>query len=123
MNYQNKYLKYKSKYLNLLSAQNNSVNRFTTQLGGGVKKSNEIYLFKAEWCPHCVHFKDTWSELQSNLKNKYQFKTFDSDADANKIKEWGVKGFPTIIKKQGDNVTEYVGPRDYESVRQFIETD
>jgi len=91
-------------------------------LGGGNEKP-EIYLFKADWCPHCTGFKPTWEKLSKNLKSKYNFTTFDADKDGEKIKKWNIKGFPTIIKKTGNNMEEYVGPRDEISVREFIEAN
>ena len=88
--------------------------------GGGAEKT-EVYLFKADWCPHCVAFKSTWEKLQKDLKNKYEFITVDSDKDKKVIEKWAIKGFPTIIKKVGENAKEYVGPRDEASVKKFIE--
>jgi hypothetical protein len=91
------------------------------QLGGGEKK--EIYLFKAEWCPHCVGFKPTWKKLEKELSSKYTFVTYDSEKDKASIKKWDIKGFPTIIKKTGNDMEEYIGPRDEESVKTFITSD
>ena len=116
MDYTKYYLKYKSKYLKLKLKLNN-----INQLGGGGKK--EIYLFKADWCPHCVSFKKTWENLESKMKNKYTFVTYDADKDKQLIQKWGVEGFPTIIKKVGNTMVEYVGPRTEESVITFIEAD
>jgi len=116
MDYSKKYLKYKSKYLKLKST--------SIQTGGASNsEKKEIYLFKAEWCPHCVAFKKTWQSLQEKMKDKYKFITFDSDKDKQSIEKWDIKGFPTIIKKEGNTMKEYVGPRDEESVEVFIEAD
>lgn len=121
MDFYKKYLKYKSKYLNLVNTKNQKIQM------GGAKASNDdkttIYLFKAEWCPHCVSFKKTWKDLQEIYKNKYNFVTYDSDKDKVIIEKWKISGFPTIMKKQGNNVKEYVGPRDEESVKTFIESN
>jgi thiol-disulfide isomerase/thioredoxin len=91
------------------------------QAGGGEKK--EVYLFKAEWCPHCTGFKPTWKKLEKEFNNKYTFITYDSEKDKNSIKKWDIKGFPTIIKRIGNDMEEYVGPRDEESVKKFITAD
>jgi len=117
--YYEKYLKYKTKYLNLtkMIAQEG---HFPVQEGGGNEKPT-IYLFKAEWCGHCKGFKPTWEKIQKDLKNKYEFITIDSEKDKAEISQWGIKGFPTIIKKISDNAEEYVGPRDEISVKEFIE--
>lgn len=114
-NYKAKYLKYKSKYLNM---KNN-----ISQNGGGATSKTTVYLFKAEWCPHCVGFKPTWAKIQKDLKSKYEFVTFDSDKDKASIDKWNIKGFPTIIKKNDTTAQEYIGPRDEMSVKEFIESN
>lgn len=88
---------------------------------GGAENKTQIYLFKAEWCGHCKGFKSTWEKLQNDLKGKYEFITLDSDKDKEQISQWGIKGFPTIIKKVNDKAEEFVGPRDELSVKEFIE--
>jgi len=113
MDYFQKYQKYKSKYLNakLLTAN---------QVGG--KNSKELYLFKAEWCGHCKSFKNDWTKLQNDteLKNKINFITMDSEINKNEIKEWNVEGYPTIILKSGDKAVEYNGPRNIDNIKEFI---
>ncbi len=49
-NYYNLYIKYKKKYISLKNKQNKE----HIQIGGGNKK--DVFLFKAEWCPHCQGF-------------------------------------------------------------------
>jgi thiol-disulfide isomerase/thioredoxin len=114
--YYQKYLKYKAKYFNLKSFAQNK------QFGGSNKNEPvEIYLFKADWCGHCRGFKPTWEKLSKELNSKYKFITVDADKDKDKIEKWKIQGFPTIIKKVGENATEYVGPRDEQSVKDFIQ--
>jgi len=109
--YHEKYLKYKTKYLNLKN--------MSSQKGGGEK--TQIYLFKAEWCGHCKGFKPVWEKIKKEYESKYEFITIDSDKDKEKIEEWKISGFPTIIKKNNNSAEEYVGPRDEESVVKFIQ--
>lgn len=119
MDYQEKYLKYKSKYFDLKQ----KMQQIDMKGGASVENTAEIYLFKADWCPHCRAFKSTWDKLSSDLKSKYKFITVDADKDEDLIKKWNVQGFPTIIKKSGKNAVEYVGPRDEQSVKEFIQTN
>lgn len=114
MNYHDKYLKYKSKYLKLKSLEESQNN----MIGGS--NMNTIYLFKAEWCGHCQGFKPTWEKLQNKLSNKINFVTYDSEKDSSLMEKYKIKGFPTLIMKVGDKAIEYVGSRDYESVKDFI---
>jgi len=113
MDYQSKYLKYKNKYISLKNSMN-----YDQQKGGNVKPS--VYLFKAEWCGHCQHFKPVWEGLQEKYRNKYNFITYDSDKNSKEIKEWKVEGFPTIYFKNGNNATEYSGSRDVDSLVTFF---
>ncbi len=115
MDYQSKYLKYKNKYI----ALKNSLK--LNQQKGGESVKPDVYLFKAEWCGHCQHFKPAWEALQNKYRTKYNFITYDSDKNGKEIKEWKVEGFPTIYFKNGDTATEYNGPRDVDSLVKFFE--
>ena len=123
MNYREKYLKYKAKYLKLKS-QEKQLNNIIIQNGGADNKKQDstLYLFKAEWCPHCIQFKNTWSNLKKHLGNKVNFVMFDDKKDADKITEFNIDGYPTLILKNGDKAIEYVGPKNFESVKEFIDT-
>jgi thiol-disulfide isomerase/thioredoxin len=116
MDYRDKYLKYKAKYLKLKSLEKSYQ---TKQMTGGSDKGT-IYLFKAEWCGHCRGFKPTWEKLQKDMQNKVNFITYDSEKDANIMKKYNIGGFPTLIMKVGDKAIEYVGSRDYDSLKDFI---
>ena len=116
MNYHDKYLKYKNKYLKLKSyEQNHKI------MNGGKAPKATLNLFKAEWCPHCVNFKPTWNKIQEN-NDKISFKTYDADVHKKDIKKFEVQGFPTLILTTGDKAIEYVGQRDYNSIQEFIST-
>lgn len=99
----------------------NNLYLYVHKQSGGSDPKPQIYLFKAEWCGHCKGFKPTWEKIQKELKGKYEFITLDSDQDKEQISQWGIKGFPTIIKKVNENAEEFVGPRDENSVKEFIE--
>ena len=112
MDYRAKYIKYKTKYTKL---QNK-----LSQTGGTNKQKNTIYLFKAVWCGHCKAFMPTWEKLQKEMGKKVNFVTYDSDANSEEIKKYGIEGFPTIILQTHDKAVEYVGPRDENSLIEFI---
>jgi thiol-disulfide isomerase/thioredoxin len=109
--YESKYLKYKAKYNNLKKQQ---------YIMKGGSDTNTLYLFKAEWCPHCVNFKDTWNFLQKDMKGKVNFIAYDADKDKDIIKKYNVEGFPTLMLKTKDKVIEYVGERNIDGIRQFV---
>ena len=112
--YELKYLKYKGKYLSLLSdieaAQKS--NFLQAQTGGGEKI--DIMLFKWEQCGWCKKFEPHWNAASSieSLKKKFNFITYDANNDKDKVKEYKVDGYPTIIFKDSTGVNPYDGPRD-----------
>jgi thiol-disulfide isomerase/thioredoxin len=108
--YNEKYLKYKTKYLNL---------KKSISLKGGSNKS-ELYLIKADWCGHCKMFKPTWAELQNKVKS-VDYVTLDADKDKTEIEKYGIQGYPTILLKSKQQVIEYNGSRDYNSLVDFIQ--
>ena len=117
MDYKDKYLKYKQKYLNYKNFLNNK------QTGGSTQKPT-LYLFKADWCGHCRSFKNEWERLQqmADLKDKVNFETVDADKNKEKINEWKVQGFPTLILQKDKTAIEYNQSRDAESLAEFIKT-
>ena len=112
MDYELKYLKYKNKYKKL----NQKI------MLGGKKSKNTLYLFKAEWCGHCIGFKQTWTQLQKDFKNKINFISYDADQDTEIMKNYNIQGYPTLIMQQNDKAIEYVGNRNIDSLKEFINT-
>lgn len=106
--YQEKYLKYKTKYLFLKNS---------LQKGGG----KTLTLIKADWCGHCKTFMKTWDELPFNIKN-INFKILDSDNNKKEIERYNIKGYPSIFLENG-NVIEFNGKRDIESLKKFVENN
>jgi thioredoxin-like negative regulator of GroEL len=115
MDFKQKYLKYKQKYLNLQM-------ELYTQ-GGGSTQSSQITLnlFKADWCDHCNTFKPTWEALQKNKQFNIKYKTFDADEHKSEIANWKIEGFPTLILQTGNKSVEFVGQKTMESISKFIQ--
>jgi thiol-disulfide isomerase/thioredoxin len=112
MDYREKYLKYKNKY-------NKLRNNLSIQ-SGGKKKKNTLYLFKASWCGHCIAFKSTWDQLQTDLKNDINFETYDADEHGDIMKKFKIDGYPTLILKKEDQAFEFVGTRDLQGLKDFV---
>lgn len=114
--YHTKYLKYKRKYLDLKNKLD--------QTGGSNKQVNKekptLYLFKADWCPHCKQFLPLWNKL-SKKYNHIDYKTMDSEKNRKQIQQWEVTGYPTIIYKINNKAIEYNGPRTIKDLSEFIE--
>lgn len=110
--YQDKYLKYKSKYIKLKKKLNFNMS------GGGNNKT--LILIKAEWCGHCQRFKSVWDELPKHLPN-IVFKILDSDENKTEIDKYNIKGYPTLILKINDKNIVYEGERTIEKIKEFVE--
>tara|TARA_Y100000741_G_C18256243_1_gene559070 strand:- start:2509 stop:2898 length:390 start_codon:yes stop_codon:yes gene_type:complete len=78
-----------------------------------------IYLFKADWCPHCQNFMSTWTKMKQKYGNKVQFKTLDSDKDKSEMRQHKIEGFPTIKNSNGN---EYTGNRSEIDFDKWINT-
>ena len=116
VDYTQKYLKYKTKYLELKKILDQK-----KQFGGNNKP--ELILVKAEWCSHCKNFKNTWANLQKTpeLLKKVNFITLDADVNSNEVKQLKVSGYPTILIKKGNQYTEYNESREFNNIKKYIE--
>jgi|SaaInlStandDraft_5_1057022.scaffolds.fasta_scaffold05307_4 thioredoxin-like negative regulator of GroEL len=120
LNFKEKYLMYKVKYLNLKKNPPLRGGRGERNENKNENKDIEILLFKADWCGHCKNFKSTWDKLKSQYENKYKFIEYDADKNNNELVKFNVNSFPTIKFKQGDRITEYQGSRDHASLNETI---
>nr|QFG74681.1 MAG: thioredoxin [Megaviridae environmental sample] len=111
MGYQEKYYKYKKKYILLkkeLSNQDIS------------KDKMNILLFKAEWCGHCKNFLPTWNALTKEFESKYNFITYDYNNNEDEMRKYEINSFPTIVLEKNDIKEEYRGPRDLTTLHEFL---
>jgi thiol-disulfide isomerase/thioredoxin len=111
-----KYIKYKTKYLLL-----KNVNEFK----GGAKNTSELFLFKASWCGHCNAFLPEWEKLNNDdeFTSKIKLTTYDSDENKDKMKQFKINGYPTLLLKTGDKLIEYEGKREVNDIKKFVESN
>ena len=112
-NFKLKYLKYKSKYL---------LNKNKLMTGGGEENSsnNNLLLFKADWCGHCKNFLPVWNKISNDSTLNVNFKIFDSENNKSDMKKYNIQGFPTLLFQVNNNIIEYSGSKDEQSIRDFI---
>jgi thiol-disulfide isomerase/thioredoxin len=113
--YEEKYLKYKAKYLALKSELENN-----NMTGGGNETKVDVILFKADWCGHCKKFKPVWEQLSKQFESKFNFITYDADKDIDMLEKYKVDGFPTILFKDGKHIKPYEGSREYEELENLL---
>jgi len=93
-----------------------------------------LYFFYADWCPHCTRAKEQggpWNTFKSRhgeqvIKNNtiIDIKEVDcSDGESNKsmLKEYNVKGYPTILLVKNGNHYLYDTKPDADRIEEFIE--
>lgn len=97
------------------------ISESTTETPAAKPDETILYLFKAEWCGHCRAFKETWELLKKKNEKKIKYMTVDSE-EKDKLEKWKIQGFPTLILTKGAKAIEYVGPRDYNSILEFIDS-
>ena len=115
-----KYLKYKKKYFKLYYENKDLIENYYKYQSGGQAKKNKLIAFTAKWCGHCQVFKPTWSELQKSKLN-IELINYDSEKHKNKIDEYKISGFPTIMLKKVDgSLKEYNGNRSKNDLIKFI---
>jgi thiol-disulfide isomerase/thioredoxin len=85
-----------------------------------------VVICKAEWCGHCKKAAPEFQKLVSasplSLSNGTQatVKILDADQDKDEIKQYNVRGYPTILVMNGGQQTEYPGERTYDGVLDFL---
>jgi len=88
--------------------------------------SKSVIVCKADWCGHCKQAAPEFSKLMAaspmTLKDgsKVTVKVLDADQNKDEIKQYNIKGYPTILIGDGTNMTEYPGPRTYDGVIEFL---
>ncbi len=93
----------------------------------GANKS--LVIAKAEWCGHCKTAAPEFEKLKkaSPIKLKsgaeVEVKILDSDKNKDDIATYKIKGFPSIMVVDGENVTEYHGPRTKNDIVTFLESN
>ena len=77
--------------------------------------NDAVIIFYAPWCGHCKKSMGEFRKAQSMGRGKVILVNSDENADI--VKQYGVKGFPTIMK--GDR-TPYTGSRDASNIIDFL---
>jgi len=80
--------------------------------------------FYAPWCGHCKNLEPIWDKLGEHFKERSDLVIAKMDATGNEVEEVEVEGFPTLkmFKKKTNEVVDYTGGRDFDSLVKFIET-
>eukprot|EP00429_Kryptoperidinium_foliaceum_P018628 CAMPEP_0176036814 /NCGR_PEP_ID=MMETSP0120_2-20121206/18234_1 /TAXON_ID=160619 /ORGANISM="Kryptoperidinium foliaceum, Strain CCMP 1326" /LENGTH=217 /DNA_ID=CAMNT_0017370201 /DNA_START=66 /DNA_END=719 /DNA_ORIENTATION=- len=78
--------------------------------------------FFAPWCGHCKRMKPDWDKLMKEYAGHASILIADVDCTADgksKCDEVGVQGFPTLKFGDPNNLEDYEGGRDLDSLSKF----
>lgn len=95
---------------------------------GGPQAAEEVslVLVYAPWCGHSKRMLPDYERIKSEYHGKtvngkkINVLMYDSDVDKDKVKEYGVKGFPSLFFESGGN-RESFPHRQYEKIKDFLE--
>jgi thiol-disulfide isomerase/thioredoxin len=88
----------------------------------------EIYLFKADWCPHCKRavpiFNSVKSKYHDTSVNGHRviFRVVDCDAEPALAEKFNIEGYPTIKMVKDGEVIEFDAKPEEEAIVQFMNT-
>jgi thiol-disulfide isomerase/thioredoxin len=74
---------------------------------------DSVLIFYAPWCGYCKKSMDDFN--QASAKNS-KIRLINSDQNTDLVKKYNVKGFPTIMKTNGQT---YSGDRSVDSILEF----
>ncbi|CAI2175982.1 2280_t:CDS:10 [Funneliformis geosporum] len=78
--------------------------------------------FFAPWCGHCQKLAPIWEELGHELQYKVNVGKVDCTVDSGLCGRFKVQGYPTLkLLQNPDDIIEYKGPRQLNSLRDFAE--
>ena len=96
------------------------------QPGPQAAEDVNLVLVYAPWCGHSKRMLPDYERVKSEYDGKVingkkiNILMYDSDVDKDKVKEYGVRGFPSLFFESGGN-RESFPHRQYEKIKSFLE--
>ena len=84
--------------------------------------SEKIMFFYADWCPHCTNFKPIVAEFKKQKENdpNLNVELINESTSRDKMKEYNIRGFPTIIYEKNGNRKEFNKERSLNGLEEFL---
>ncbi len=81
------------------------------------KKNNKtiVYLFYADWCGHCKHYKPIFNKFKNTIKNNSNIQIIEINADDDipgkeeLYNKYNIDGFPTTVIHKNNSFKKLVG--------------
>lgn len=83
----------------------------------------DVYIFVADWCPHCKNAKPAIAELKNNAPANVNVNVVnEKDSNSRELmNKYKVRGFPTILLVKADGtVVEFVERVSAENLNNFV---
>lgn len=87
-------------------------------------KNVSFSMYYADWCGHCKTAKPEFAKLGSTQTIGDQvvhIKMVNPETHPDEAKGVDIRGFPTIVLKNGDKIVEYSGQRKYSDFLSFLQ--
>jgi len=97
-----------------------------SQAGPQAAEEVNLVLVYAPWCGHSKRMLPDYEKVKSEYDGKtvngkkINVLMYDSDVDKDKVKEYGVKGFPSLFFEKNGN-RESFPHRQYEKIKEFLD--
>ena len=104
--------------------ENILVKHFTdTTFQEEIKKGIVLVDFFAEWCGPCRMLTPIIEQIAEFYKDKIVVAKIDIDSEQQTASSFQVSSVPTVILfKEGKEINRFVGLRDFDAVKAFVET-
>jgi len=88
-----------------------------------LKKDSLVFVkFFAPWCGHCQAMAEDFKSAATALRGKAVLAEIDATKEEKMVSQFNVEGFPTLkLFSGGQEVADYQGNRDKESMIKFVE--
>ena len=97
-------------------AKNNHFSKNSKFAKNIISDEDITYIFHAPWCGHCKTSMPEFKKAVTEAKGR--IKLINSDENKDLVKQYGIKGFPTIIKGKTKEI--YTGKRNATDIVHFI---
>lgn len=106
-----------------LAEESDVVTLTTKNFADVVAKEKLVFVkFFAPWCGHCQSMAEDFKKTATELKGKAVLADVDATTEEELAKKYNIDGFPTLkLFADGEEVVDYNGGRDKESMIRFIE--
>lgn len=115
-------------YLNYLPKVSPAASTVSGSTVSGVPASTKLMFFFSTWCPWSKKARPQWDAFRDDLAvhpmtyggKTVKLEEYDGDVNPNRLKDYGVTGYPTIVLTTPSGDTTLKSPPTKDSIRAFL---